>query len=58
MIRCKTCVLYETTGHVLLCQGCDTANHPMDHFHVREVWNRGYYEDIPAQDDFEEENPE
>jgi hypothetical protein len=30
----------------------------MDHFEVSETWNRGYYETIPAQDDFEEENPE
>jgi len=30
----------------------------MDHFHVGEMWNRGYYEAIPTQDDFEEENPE
>jgi hypothetical protein len=30
----------------------------MDHFHVRKVWNRGYYEAIAAQDDFDEGNPE
>jgi hypothetical protein len=30
----------------------------MDHFLVREVWNRGYYQAIPAQADFDEGNPE
>jgi hypothetical protein len=30
----------------------------MDHFLVGEMWNRGYYEAIPALDEFEEEKPE
>jgi hypothetical protein len=30
----------------------------MDHFHVGEMWNRGYYKAIPAQDEIEEEKPE
>jgi len=30
----------------------------MDHFHAGEMWNRGCYEAIPAQDEFEEEKPE
>ena len=56
IIRCKTCVSRsEGTGHTLLCHDCDKALHQTAHFHQREVWVGGYFEAIPAQQEYDGE---
>ena len=52
VVRCLTC-LDCVGGYARLCGMCDEEEHPHAHFHVRQVWNEGYYEEIPAQQGFD-----
>ena len=48
VVRCLTCLDSEG-GYSLMCGICDEEQHPHAQFHVRQVWDEGYYKAIPAQ---------